>query len=384
MVSQELTTGDFVRIDKASLQSIVSRLVELGYRVVGPTIVDGAVAFAELSDVQQLPIGVVDEQEAGHYRLRHTDSGSFFDYVVGPHSLKNYLFPACQAVCSAVRSDDGWNFDASPLAAQPIAAIGVRACDLRALAIQDRVFLGGSFVDAAYQTRRKGLFLLAVNCRRATATCFCHSMAAGPAVVEGADLVLTEMDDHFVLRVDTAKGCEALATTLHRHCSKDEIAAAQAVSESLEESMRVDSGKEPIKQRRHLETEGLHDLLLANLTHPEWDAVAERCLACGNCTMVCPTCFCSSVDEISDLTGDDAHRERRWDSCFTGEHSRMHSGTVRATTAARYRQWLTHKLATWIDQFGEVGCVGCGRCITWCPVGIDLTAEVAAIREGAS
>jgi ferredoxin len=131
---------------------------------------------------------------------------------------------------------------------------------------------------------------------------------------------------------------------------------------------------------RSLDTEGIRDLLFSNLEHPRWDEVASRCLSCTNCTLVCPTCFCSSVTEVADLSGDRVDRERQWASCFTLDHARIHGGSVRSTTASRYRQWLTHKLAGWIDQFGSSGCTGCGRCITWCPVGIDLTEEVAAIR----
>jgi ferredoxin len=99
--------------------------------------------------------------------------------------------------------------------------------------------------------------------------------------------------------------------------------------------------------------------------------------------MACPTCFCTTVDDVTDLTGSQAVRSRRWDSCFSMDFSYIHGGSVRSSGASRYRQWLTHKLASWQDQFGASGCVGCGRCITWCPVGIDLTEEVEAIRQDA-
>ena len=130
----------------------------------------------------------------------------------------------------------------------------------------------------------------------------------------------------------------------------------------------------------HFGLDGVHDLLYNNFEHPFWDDVGARCLACGNCTMVCPTCFCVTVEDSTDLAGDVAERRRRMDSCFSTAFTYVYGGSTRTSTRARYRQWLTHKLAGWVDQFGAVGCVGCGRCITWCPVGIDLTAEVASLR----
>jgi ferredoxin len=199
-------------------------------------------------------------------------------------------------------------------------------------------------------------------------------MQAGPKVTSGFDIALTEIlaaDSHyFVVHIGSERGAEVLSDVPHRAAVATEIAQAEAISQRTAEQMG-----------RSLPTEGIKELLYRNLEHPRWQEVASRCLACGNCTMVCPTCFCTTVEDVTDLTGEHAERWRKWDSCFTASFSYIHGGSVRPSTAARYRHWLTHKLATWIDQFGTSGCVGCGRCITWCPVGIDLTAEVQAIRQ---
>jgi len=255
------------------------------------------------------------------------------------------------------------------------------------MAIQDQVFLGGPYVDPGYRARRERLFVVSVQCRRAAATCFCHSMKTGPRASRGFDLALTELDDRFVIEVGSQRGGQILASVDGwKTCSAAIVDRAKDQSVQLERSMNRRSAAEiaPNSSKpRQLDTHGIRDLLLNNLDHPRWDEVAEQCLSCANCTMVCPTCFCSSVTEVSDLTGEQVRRERTWASCLTAEHSFLSSGVVRNSTAARYRQWLTHKLATWIDQFDTSGCVGCGRCITWCPVGIDLTEEVAAIRETA-
>jgi ferredoxin len=368
-----LPTGCFARLDKPDLQGLLDHLRADGYRVIGPTVSQAAVVYAEVGSVGDLPIGWTDDQEAGRYRIKQTGSGNYFDYVVGPHSLKNYLFPPRCTVLESVRANDTWRMRTPEPPPERLAFLGLRACDLHALAVQDRVFLGGPFVDSHYQARREDLFLVAVNCARSAATCFCASMDTGPAVTSGYDLVLTELPGHFALEVGTEPGGRVLADLKWRPCRTAEVAEARQVPRRAAQ-----------QQRRRLDPGGVHDLLLHNLEHARWDEVAARCLSCGNCTMVCPTCFCSSIREVSDLGGERVQRERLWDSCFNDEHSYMNSGTIRKSTKARYRQWLTHKLATWIDQFGTSGCVGCGRCITWCPVGIDLTEEVAAIRGGPS
>jgi formate hydrogenlyase subunit 6/NADH:ubiquinone oxidoreductase subunit I len=356
-------------MEKPHLQRLVERLREWGYRVIGPTISQQAVIYAEIHSTDELPIGYVDDQEAGHYRVQHTDSTNYFDFVVGPHSLKNFLFPPRITVLEGIQIGKMWELRPPEPPKEKLAFLGVRSCDLHALEVQDRVFLGGLYVDPDYQARRADLFLMAVNCGRSASTCFCASMDTGPAASTGYDLALTELPAHFILEVGSEKGGKALAGLPWKPATSAEIAEAREVPRRAAE-----------QQHRHLNKARVHDTLMNNLEHPRWDEVAGRCLACANCTMVCPTCFCSSVHELTDLSGERTQRERVWDSCFNDEHSYMAGGgPVRQSIRARYRQWLTHKVATWIDQFGTTGCVGCGRCITWCPVGIDLTQEVAAM-----
>ncbi len=173
-----------------------------------------------------------------------------------------------------------------------------------------------------------------------------------------------------MVRVGSERGAEVLA----------ELQISRPATDEIQTSRRLRWTRcSPPADSRGIDTNGIKDLLYQNFEHPRWDNVAQRCLTCANCTMVCPTCFCTTVEDVSDVTGDHAERWRRWDSCFTQSFSYIHGGSVRTSAKARYRQWMTHKLASWIDQFGTSGCVGCGRCITWCPVGIDITEEVRAI-----
>ena len=377
-------------LQRAHMQDLVEVLTARGHRVVGPQVADGAIVYRDLDSAAALPTGWLDEQDGGLYRLHQDDSAGTFDHVVGPHSLKNFLFPPRETFETWHRQSDGWRETTPEHAPQPLAVIGVRGCDLAALAIQDRIFMHGEAVDVRYKARRDKLFLVAVHCRRAAATCFCHSMGCGPAAGPGFDLALTEVDDRFAVEAASAAGAAVLADlgsrTLLEPLTATDIERVRGVPGRLAEAMHArkpqkgeHTSDEP--RPRSLDTTGIRDLLFDNLEHPRWAAVADRCLSCANCTLVCPTCFCSSVTDVTDLTGDQVARERHWASCFTLEHSQMHGGNARPTTASRYRQWLTHKLAGWIDQFGTSGCTGCGRCITWCPVGIDITEEVAAIRQ---
>ena len=354
---------------KPHLQHLLDVLAVRGYCVIGPTIDQAAIVYDEIHSVNQLPQGWTDQQEPAQYRLVRRDDDAWFGYVVGPHSWKRYLFPPLSTVAVANRSEDGWEMSTPVDPVKKYAFLGVRACELAAIKIQDRVFLEGAYVDPIYRNRRELAFVIAVNCTMAGANCFCSSMNTGPRCMTGFDMALTELPDGFLVEVGTAAGSEILGELQLR------------VAEAHEQEAAEQARQQAVSQiSKRLDVNDIRNLLLTNLEHPRWAEVATRCLSCTNCTMVCPTCFCASVNEVSDLQGDQVERQRKWDSCFNLDFSYMNGGHIRNDVRSRYRQWLTHKLASWIDQFGSSGCVGCGRCITWCPVGIDLTEEVAAIR----
>jgi ferredoxin len=359
--------------DRAGLDRLVAALIERGYTPIGPTVRDGAILYEQVSSSADLPEGLTDEQEGGTYRLKERGDGALFGFNNGPNSWKHHLFPPNLTLWKAKRAEDGAIAYEEQEEERPrYAFIGVRSCDLAAIGIQDRVFIGDSYTDTDYEARRRDAFIVAVNCSKAGNTCFCVSMDTGPRADSGYDLALTEMLDgghRFLVEAGSERGAELLEAIGAGEAAEEDRTAAQAVSERCAAEMG-----------RELDTDGIKELLYRNMEHPRWDEVSERCLTCGNCTLVCPTCFCHTVEDTSDLAGEEAERVRRWDSCFTLDHSYIHGGSVRNSPPSRYRQWMTHKLATWIDQFGTSGCVGCGRCITWCPVAIDITEEAAAIR----
>jgi len=359
-------------LERSALQRLRDVLHEQGYQVLGPTVRDGSIVLDEIHTVEDLPIGQRDTQSAGVYSLEPAGDERVFGVVNGPGSLKRLVFAPRESLVEVEIRGPGQAFTAKPTLPEParIAVLGVRACDLAALAIQDRVFLNDRYPDPYYAVRRRGLFLVAVNCTRSVSTCFCTSMETGPEAREGFDLGLTELDGGFVVRAGSPAGEVIL----------DHLALPEASAEAMLQERR-DLASCAEEMQRRFDTSDLPALLYENLEHSRFEDVADRCLSCGNCTMSCPTCFCHDERDEPSLDGGTSVRVREWDSCFDRDHAQVHGMNHRPLIRDRYRQWLVHKFASWIDQFGTSGCVGCGRCITWCPVGIDPTQEIDAIRR---
>lgn len=366
-----MSTERHFYLPREELQLLLDALSAAGWQCLGPVEQDGALLFQPISSVEQLPRGVHDQQGPGSYRLQHDDSARYFAWANGPQALKPLTFAPEETLWRVSRDDTGVQFVPETQVPPKLAVLGVRACDLAALALQDQHFLDPGQGDPRYAARREKLFLIGVDCSHPAATCFCASTGDGPGCDTGFDLAMSELADGFVIRAGSHNGEVLLAQlSLTRASDEQREQAAEQLSCAAQ------------KQQRTLPEEGLRDAFYARQEHPHWQAIAQRCLACGNCTAVCPSCFCSAYEAKPSLTGEEAEHRRIWDSCFSAPHSELHGHALRDDIRLRYRQWLTHKLAGWHDQYGRSGCTGCGRCISWCPVGIDLTAEVAALLQG--
>jgi sulfhydrogenase subunit beta (sulfur reductase) len=365
---RRLEVGESVAIKKSALDALLGHLANAGFQPVGPQVQQDTIVYRALASLEQLPQGYVTEQSPGRFRLVHGGHARYFDFIPAAQSWKQFLFPPRVDLITLRRNGGSWQQVGSAEDAPAYAFVGVRACELAAIQIQDRAFLRPDFSDPIYHARRQKVFILAVNCLHPAGTCFCASMSTGPRVPMGYDLCLTELDDVFLLQVGSELGRSVAADV---PCEAASGYVLGLVEHGLEQATR--------RADANLNAEKCGEGILENLDSDSWQEVAARCLSCGNCTLVCPTCFCWDALDSTNLNGTETRRERVWDSCFNPAYSYQAGGNTRPTIKARYRQWLSHKFGTWKQQFGTSGCVGCGRCITWCPVGIDTRREVAAL-----
>jgi sulfhydrogenase subunit beta (sulfur reductase) len=377
MTEMTIPVGSRLFLPRSAFEELFAVLRAEGYSVVGPKLADGAICLQPIASAAEMPHGTRDCQDGGSYRLEEGDPDLLFEYVVGPNGPKKFFFPAQLPLFQFHVNGERFELDAGPPQVPKLAFLGVRPCELAAIQVQDRVFGQDDprtfrcESEPWYTQIRQESLLIAVNCTRPGGTCFCASWGTGPEAADGYDLALTELKDGFVMAVGSKRGA-ALAEKLSLR------APSGAELELASLKMELARGR----MGRQLDTEGLKNLLDENIESPEWDEVGRRCLSCGNCTMVCPTCFCSTVGDATDLSGKEITRTRYWESCYTHQFTYTPGGPERNTIRGRYRHWMRHKLCTWWEQFDTSGCVGCGRCITWCPVGIDLTEQSRRLREG--
>ena len=362
--------GSTVSIQKPIFNALLARLREAGFETIGPSIKRGSLVYDAIESLDDLPRGYITEQEAGQFRLVYAGHDRYFEAIPGQPSWKQFLFPPRLELIKMQRTGKSWTIEKSEPDHRSLAFIGVRGCELAAIQIQDRAFIREDFHDPVYRARRERVFILAVDCLHPGRTCFCASMGTGPRARDGFDLRLSELDGVFLITIGSELGRRMMTGLQYEAASAFVMSSAERGIEQAAQSMG-----------RELDTTDLPALILNNLDAAEWDDVAKRCLSCGNCTQACPTCFCWDATDQMDLTGTKTLRVRVWDSCFNPDYSYQAGGNTRPNIRSRYRQWLSHKLGTWPQQYGTFGCVGCGRCITWCPAGIDLTKEIPALRK---
>ncbi len=250
-----------------------------------------------------------------------------------------------------------------------IVLFGVHACDIYALNILDEVF-AGAYPDPYYQARRKNIAIIGIDCTP-DEHCFCRSMRAD-YVDRGFDLFLTDIGDSYHTLVGTARGDDMVlaASTLFEPITRADT----------EEYKRRSSAKRAAF-KLEVEIRDLSEIFEMEYESGIWKELGDRCLACGNCSMVCPTCYCYDVADTVCLGGRDGTRDRTWDSCLFSSHALVAGGeNFRKTRAARIKFRYYHKQRGFVAEYGRHSCVGCGRCITTCPVGIDVSKVINQLR----
>jgi len=374
MKTTKQITGEKVVVKAENFQQLFNAITDSGYKVVGPSIEDGAIIYKDLSSVNDLPAGWTDVQDKGKYRLKKRGDKAFFGYNLTFHSLKRFLYPPEVTLYNARNNGKGLQISQNNVKSPKYAFLGVRACEIKALEVFDKIFQKGQYADSLYKKLRRDSIVVAVNCNQAGGTCFCTASGSGPQVKEGFDLCLTEVcnpqEHYFIVETGSKRG-ENIAAKVPSEPASD-------IQKTVPETVASNTAGQI---KRHVDIQKASEIFDKHFEHPVWDEIASQCLTCGNCTMVCPTCFCTTVVDKTDLTGKTASRERRWDSCFSLDFSYIFGGSVRSSAESRYRQWAMHKFANLAKQFDSPGCVGCGRCITWCPAGIDITEVINTLCE---
>ena len=343
-------------------------LLKQEYTVYGPVIENGFITTGRPESLSQLPSGFISVEEKNSYSI--SEGEGFFSYPRPAYPYKRLVHPP-EYRFMEIKKDNGDLDFKYVLPEEKIAIFDIRSCDLRGLAILDDVFINkNSYPDAVYSRLRENLFIVAVTCTSPSPVCFCTSMGIDLKPEDGYDILLTEVDGGFIAEARTQKGTEVLSQIDGQSVRKEDFKKAET---------RINKAREKIQ--RKVNTRKLPERLYAKIDDPVWEETGKRCLACGSCTQLCPTCFCFDVVEENDPVNGTSCRVRVHDSCFNPSFATVHRFNIRQSIASRYRQWLMHKFAYWVDQFGSFGCVGCGRCITWCPASIDITEEIERITD---
>lgn len=348
--------GDLYSGGLGELRDLYFILKSRRFRVVGPKVIDEVLRIGVVDGFSDFPFS---SGSSAPWRL---SDGSF---QVPPDSLKRFLYPP---ELELFRVEKGFRINIPRHNYPKTAFFGITPCDMASVLVMDRVQLGK---DPYYtMARRKSLFVVQ-NCLKPGPTCFCSSTGSGPESKEGFDISYTIISPSEVLfRPGSEVGLDILTDLSLEPASQEAVRRyRKLINEASVKAVADFTGAE------------VPDVLETMLEPQVWKEVSEGCLGCANCNMVCPTCFCFDIIDKLSLDGS-GRRVRIWDGCHSYSYAEVAGGNIRKDLWARYRHWVLHKFSYWVKQFGTLGCVGCGRCIAWCPAGIDLRVVVSKAIKG--
>jgi len=346
------------------LTQIVAVLMAEGYTVIGPKDKKLALNLEKLSSPDELALGFVSEEKEGYYRLKPAKTLAI-DAAKPMNSPKYYTEKANQLLYTASQVNNQWEFKTAVVEPEPIAFFGLNACDVASLYILDLTFKQ-EFKDPVYEKNRQAVqFVVGVNCTHPGNNCFCSTYNTGPRLTYPYDLGLTCLGETYLVEAGSQKGKEVLAKLKSEPASQAHLQQKETLLEKAKKQMSKAFNLKKACQ-----------VLADNYEHPYWDEPSERCLSCANCINVCPTCYCYQIYRRANLSADEVAVFRSLDACHHLEFAAVHGGNFRPRRVDRLRHWVNHKIFWTIEQYGVPGCVGCGRCITWCPTAIDITEPV--------
>lgn len=303
--------------------------------------------------------------------MRWSEGMAMTDALNTVRSAKDFFFPQTEDLVSFKMEGKSIEIIDPRTETEDFVIFGVRACDARSFSILDRVFLVDP-VDSYYANRREHGTIVSMACSRPAETCFCHSFGIDAAEPEG-DAVCWKTEDALYIRANTEKG-EKLLEKLRPMMEEADEAPVKAQQEKTREIL----GKLPLSSFTTEKFGG--DVLLKVFNSEQWKSLSESCLGCGTCTFVCPTCQCYDIRDFK--TGSGVKRFRCWDSCMYSDFTLMASGNPRTSQLERFRQRFMHKLVYFpANNDGIYGCVGCGRCLSKCPISMNIV-KVAKCLEG--
>lgn len=320
--------------------------------------------------------GPVKDGEIWNYELIKNPEDINLDYSNTILSAKKIIFPQREVFMEFSTGDNGQLKVKEILPEEKLVAIfGLRPCDAKALTLTDKVF-DGDYIDLYYTKRRNQATLVGLTCNTPPSpNCFCLSLGGSPHSKEGLDILMTDLGDKYYVESLTKKGDELI------NLAKDLFEEPKAHDKNDLEKIHRDSEK---KIKRHInDIEKIPANLKTMFDSPFWDEESLSCLRCGICTYLCPACHCFDInDEIISSSPLKGKRVRTWDTCQFPDFTMHSSGhNPRPDRASRLRQRILHKFQYFVENYQSYQCTGCGRCITYCPVGIDLIEILNKVND---
>ena len=337
-----------LKLDKKDFQPFLQNLMD-EYDLFAPVrLADGVFAYKKIDQPEEVDLSASNTQKPA----------------------KEVFFPQSETMFRYEKAGNEARITSTEGVERKRVILGARPCDIQAVSLIDQVFSGKEYTDVYYANKRDATTVIGMACNHPLSTCFCTSMKGGPFAREGSDLFLIDLGEAYLVELHTEKGTAFSQNKFLKKAGPNDLNLAKEIEEKA--SKRTDAS---------LPVEGIDKKLDQMVENPFWEKVQEKCLGCRVCTYLCPTCHC--FDIVDEALTNKGQRVRNWDSCLSTLYSLETSGhNPRPTNRERTRQRIMHKFNYFPKNFDQIACVGCGRCILYCPAGFDIRQTIKEIQKG--